>query len=50
MFFTLNTWLLSLVLVGILFGAVALGLMAGRALSHHAETLREPFGVVRPHC
>ena len=47
MFFSLNSWLLSLVLVGILFGAVALGLLAGRALSRHAETLREPFGVVQ---
>ena len=47
MFFTLNSWLLALVLVGILFGAVVLGLLAGRALSHHAETLREPFGVVQ---
>ena len=47
MFFSLNSWQLALVLVGILFGAVALGLLAGRALSHHAETLREPFGVVQ---
>ena len=47
MFFSLNSWLLALVLLGILFGAVALGLLAGRALSHHAETLREPFGVVQ---
>ena len=47
MFFSLNSWLLTLVLVGILFGAVVLGLLAGRALSHHAETLREPFGVVQ---
>ena len=47
MFFTLNSWQLALVLAGILFGATALGLVAGRALSHHAETLREPFGVVQ---
>ena len=47
MFFSLNSWQLALVLAGILFGAVALGLLAGRALSHHAETLREPFGVVQ---
>ncbi len=47
MFFTLNSWQLALVLGGILFGATALGLVAGRALSHHAETLREPFGVVQ---
>ena len=47
MFFSLNSWQLALVLVGILFGSVALGLLAGRALRHHAETLREPFGVVQ---
>src|SRR3954471_4491979 len=47
MFFSLNSWLLSLVLVGILFGSVGLGLLAGRALRQHAETLREPFGVVQ---
>jgi hypothetical protein len=47
MLFELNSWELVLVLVGILFGAVALGLLAGRALRQHAETLREPFGVVQ---
>ena len=47
MFFGLNSWLLALVLAGILFGATFLGLAAGRSLSHHRETLREPFGVVQ---
>jgi hypothetical protein len=47
MFFTLNSWQLVLLLVGILFGSVGLGLLAGRALRQHAETLREPFGVVQ---
>ena len=47
MFFTLNSWQLALVLAAILFGATAIGLIAGRSLSHHAETLREPFGVVQ---
>jgi hypothetical protein len=47
MFFSLNSWELALLLVAILFGAVVLGLLGGRALSHHKETLREPFGVVQ---
>ena len=47
MFFSLSSWQLALVLVGLLFGSVGLGLLAGRALRHHAETLREPFGVVQ---
>jgi hypothetical protein len=46
-FFTLNSWQLALVLAGIMFGATILGLVVGRSLSHHAETLREPFGVVQ---
>ena len=47
MFFTLNSWQLAFVLVGILFGATVIGLIAGCSLAHHAETLREPFGVVQ---
>ncbi len=47
MFFELNSWLLALVLAGIWFGATFLGLVAGRSLSHHRDTLREPFGVVQ---
>ena len=47
MFFTLNSWQLAFLLIVILFGATAVGLLAGRALAHHAETLREPFGVVQ---
>ena len=47
MFFTLSSWQLALVLAGILFGATAWGSLAGRALRHHRESLREPFGVVQ---
>jgi hypothetical protein len=46
-FFSLNSWQLAVVLAGIMFGATALGLVAGRSLSHHADALREPFGVVQ---
>ena len=43
----MNSWLLALVLAGILFGATALGWAAGRSLRHHSAALREPFGVVQ---
>jgi hypothetical protein len=46
-FFTLSSWQLALVLAGIMFGATLIGLVAGRSLSRHAETLREPLGVVQ---
>jgi hypothetical protein len=46
-FFTLSSWQLALLLAAIMFGATALGLAAGRALSRHADGLREPFGVVQ---
>jgi len=46
-FFTLNSWQLALVLAGTMFGATIVGLVAGRSLSHHADALREPFGVVQ---
>jgi hypothetical protein len=47
MFFSLSSWQLALVLAGIMFGATAIGLVAGRSLSRHAETLREPLGIVQ---
>ena len=47
MFFTLNSWQLALVLAGILFGATILGLLVGRSIRRHSETLREPLGVVQ---
>ncbi len=47
MFFELSSWALALVLAGIMFGATVVGLVAGRSLSRHAETLREPLGIVQ---
>ncbi len=47
MFFGLGSWVLALVLAGIMFGATAIGLVAGRSLSRHADTLREPLGIVQ---
>jgi hypothetical protein len=46
-FFSLDSWLLALVLATILIGSTVAGLVAGRILTHHAETLREPFGTVQ---
>jgi hypothetical protein len=46
-FFSLSTWQLILCLAGILFGATILGLIVGRSLAHHSETLREPLGVAQ---
>jgi hypothetical protein len=46
-FFSLSSWELALILAAILFGATAVGLVVGRSLRHHSETLREPFGIVQ---
>ena len=47
MFFSLSTWQLALVIFGIVVGATVLGLLVGRSLRRHSETLREPFGVLQ---
>jgi hypothetical protein len=47
MFFTLNSWELGLILLAVVVGAAALGVVAGRYLRKHSETLREPFGVLQ---
>ncbi len=47
MFFTLSSWQLALLLAVIMFGATAVGLVAGRAVSRHADGLSEPIGVVQ---
>jgi hypothetical protein len=46
-FFSVSSWQLATILVVVLFGATALGLVVGRVLSRHVETLREPFGAVQ---
>ena len=46
-FFSLSSWQLALVLASITFGATLVGLVLGRFHSHHAATLREPFGTVQ---
>ena len=46
-FFRLSTWELWLIIAGVVFGFVAVGYFAGRALRKHAEKLREPVGIVQ---
>ncbi len=47
MFFRLSSLELGLFLFGIVLGTTVLGIVAGRRLREHSETLREPFGVVQ---
>lgn len=47
MFFRLSSWELALILLAVVLGATALGLVLGRYLRHHSEHLREPFGVLQ---
>jgi hypothetical protein len=46
-FFSLSDLELALLVFGIVIGATLLGWLAGRWLRAHAETLREPFGVIQ---
>jgi hypothetical protein len=46
-FFRLDTWVLALMLGGLMFGATAAGLLVGRAMSTRSQGLREPFGVLQ---
>jgi hypothetical protein len=47
MFFRLSSLELGLVLVAVVFGTTALGLVLGHYLRHRSEHLREPFGVLQ---
>ena len=47
LFFRLSTWELWLIIAGIVLGFVAVGYLGGRFLRMHAETLREPVGIVQ---
>jgi hypothetical protein len=47
MFFRLTSVELGLIVFGIVLGSTLLGTFIGRRLRTHAETLREPFGVVQ---
>src|SRR3954452_13179443 len=47
MFFRLATWELGLILLAIVLGTTAIGLVLGRSLPHRSEHLREPVGVLQ---
>ncbi len=47
LFFRLNTWVLVLLLVGVMAAATAAGLLIGRRMAAHGEHVREPFGVLQ---
>lgn len=47
MLFELPTWVLALVLVGVIFGATALGALIGRRVKHLSESLSESFGILQ---
>jgi hypothetical protein len=46
-FFRLSSLELGLLIFGIVLGTTLLGVVAGRRLRAHADTLREPFGVLQ---
>jgi hypothetical protein len=46
-FFSLDSWELGLVVFGVVGGAAALGVLAGRRLRRHSDTYREPFGALQ---
>lgn len=47
MFSTLSTWGLGFVLFAIVLGTTAIGLLVGRSLRKHKETLKEPYGALQ---
>ena len=47
MFFRLTTWELGLILVAVVLGTMAIGLVLGRYLRHRSEHLREPVSVLQ---
>jgi hypothetical protein len=47
LFFRLSSLELGLILFGAIFGATGVGLLLGRYLRHHSESLREPFAALQ---
>jgi hypothetical protein len=47
MFFRLASWQLALVLILCVVGPTVAGVLVGRSLRRHSETLRDPFGVLQ---
>ena len=47
MFFSLSSWALALIIFAVVAGVTGAGVLLGRRLREHHETLREPFGVLQ---
>ena len=47
MFFSLSSWALALIIFAVVAGVTGGGVLLGRHLREHHETLREPFGVLQ---
>ncbi len=47
MFFSLSSWALALIIFAVVAGVTSGGVLLGRRLRQHHETLREPFGVLQ---
>ena len=47
MFFSLSSWELIAIILAVVGGMTAGGMLLGRYLRKHSETLREPFGVLQ---
>jgi hypothetical protein len=46
-FFSLSSWELALIIFAVVAGVTGAGVLLGRRLREHHETLREPFGVLQ---
>jgi hypothetical protein len=46
-FFSLSSWALALIIFAVVAGVTGAGVLLGRRLREHHETLREPFGVLQ---
>ena len=47
LFFSLSSWELALIIFGVVAAVAGLGVLLGRHLRQHHETLREPFGAAQ---
>jgi hypothetical protein len=46
-FFSLSSWTVALIIVAVVGGITAVGVVLGRYLRKHSDALREPFGVLQ---
>lgn len=50
LFFSLSDWALALIVLAVVAGVTAAGIVLGRYFRKHSETLREPLGWHRARC